>query len=156
MGNLSEINHLADNPFIWATEDYKRDLDILAHYKKDTALYISKMSGKPYDVCLKYVESQLGKGGRFELKDPITYYLHRNEFGDREKKAIKFSSYLGDAIKNEELIAATFTTYLPPHKKESLLVSYIDDNVSARSKAKKAMFAAKSAGDYATEILKKI
>lgn len=160
MSNLSDIQHIAkqlgDNPFIWKTEAYKRDLDIVRHYKEDTSYYISKMSGQPLSVCRDYVERNMAPGGKFEFQDPNVYYLHRQENGDRKKKVIKFSQYLGEAIRNRELIAATFTTYVNPAKKQSLLVDYIDDNVKARSRAKKVMFEAQQMGNEPLRVLKKI
>jgi len=150
------MNALADNPFVLPIEAYTRDLDVVKHYKSDAACYLSIMSGRPVEHCAAWIEKQLAKGGKFEFKDPKVMFLHRQENGDRIKRAMPFMGYLNEAIRNQELIAATFTTYIHPSKKQSLLVDYIDDNVAMRSKAKKAMFAADAAGDKATAVLKKI
>jgi len=150
------MNALVDNPFILPIEEYKRDIDPMGHYADDVACYLAIMSDKTKEYTRPYVDRQLGKGGRFEFKDPQAYFLYRQSNGDRIRRAMPFLGYLNEAIKNQELIAATFTTYIHPSKKQSLLVDYIDDNVAGRSKAKKAMFAAKAAGDKATQLLKKI
>jgi hypothetical protein len=150
------MNVLSHNPFILPEEDYKRDIDPLGHYKDDAARYLSIMSGRAKEYCATYIEKEMAPGGKFEFKDPSAMFLFRQENGDRVKRAMPFLGYLNEAIKNQELIAATFTTYIHPSKKQSLLVDYIDDNVAMRSKAKKAMFAAKASGDKATAVLKKI
>lgn len=145
-----------DNPFVLPTKEYKRDINVLKHYLEDNALYLSKMTQRPYDDCLKFVREQLKPNGQFAFKDPAVYYLGREENGDRKKMQTTLSVYISDAIKEKDLIAPTLTTYLAPVKKKSLLVDFIDGNVKARGAAKKAQFAAKVAGDKPTETIKKI
>lgn len=152
------MNALASNPFVLSPEAYVRDIDPMGHYQDDAAFYLSVMSDRTRskEYCRSYIEKQMAPGGRFEFKDPSAMFLHRKPNGDRVKRAMPFLGYLNEAIKNQELIAATFTTYIHPSKKQSLLVDYIDENVAMRSKAKKAMFAAKQAGNKSLALLKKI
>lgn len=152
------MNVLAHNPFILPVEEYRRDIDPMGHYQDDAAMYLSIMTDRTRtkEYCANYIQREMAPGGKFEFKDPQAMFLYRQENGDRVKRAMGFLGYLNEAIKNQELIAATFTTYIHPSKKQSLLVDYIDDNVAMRSKAKKAMFAAKQSGDKATAVLKKI
>ena len=145
-----------NNPFVLPVEQYNRDLNILKYYIEDSARYIEQMSGKPYDDCLAFVKKSVKPGGQFEFKDPEVIYLERGENGDREKKQGKLSEYIGEAIRDGELIAPTFTTYHSEKTKKSLLVDFIDGNVAGRSKAKKEMFAAIVAGDVALETIKNI
>jgi hypothetical protein len=147
---------MSANPFVLTITEYKRDINVLKHYVQDTATYLSKMSSRPYNECLDFVRSQLKPTGQFPFQDPTVFYLGREENGDRKKKTTTLSAYIGEAIKEGDLIAPTLTTYLPPSVKKSLLVDFIDANVKARGAAKKAQFAAKSAGDKATETIKKI
>jgi hypothetical protein len=104
---------------------------------------------------LTYVRTQLRPGGQFQFKDPAVYFLERGENGDRAKQTTTLSAYIGDAVKNQELIAPTLTTYIHPKKVQSLLVDFIDGNVKKRGVAKKAQFKAKMAGDKLLEALKK-
>lgn len=145
-----------DNPFVLPVNEYQRDINVLKHYVDDSAFYLSKMSGRPLDECAAFVKKEIGQGGQFEFQDPAVAYLERVENGDRKKRVGKFSEYLGDAIKNKELIAPTLTTYLHPSVKPSLLVDYIDGNVKGRAVAKKAMFKAKMEGNKVLETIKKI
>jgi hypothetical protein len=146
----------AANPFVLEKNEYKRDLDIFRHYVDDAATYLHIATKKPLDECREYVLNQLKPGQKFEFKDPTTYYLERKDNGDREKKISTMSKYIGDSVKDEQIIAPTFTTYLSPKVNKSLLVDFIDANVAARSKAKKAMFSAKMNGDKLLEFVKKL
>ena len=144
-----------ENPFVLGSKEYIRDINVLGHYVRDSATYLSLMTDKPIDECVTFVKHTLKSGGSLALVDPEVRYLNRDENEDRAKATTTLSEYIGSAIKNKELIAPTFTTYINPEKKESLLVKFIDENIKLRSVAKKAMFAAKQAGDDALYALKK-
>lgn len=146
----------AQNPFVLEAAAYKRDLSILTHYIEDQALHLRLRTGKSLDECRAFVKRQIGKGGRFELKDPKVVYLHRGDNGDRVQKETTMLGYLSDSIRNGELIAPTFTTYKNPKELKSVLVDFIDGNVKSRSKAKKEMFAAEMAGNTLLQTLKKL
>lgn len=136
------------NPFVLPRESYQRDLNILQVYLKDSATYLHQMTGKPYDVCFEWVVKQIKPGGKFPFKDPRVKFLERQDNGDREIQETTLSKYINSAIKEKSLISPTFTIYYHPSRKKSLLVDFIDGNVALRSKAKKAMFAARQAKDH--------
>lgn len=144
-----------DNPFVLAPSQYKRDIDVLKHYVSDTARYLQIMTGTSREQALAYVTSQIKPGGKFAFRDPGVLYLRRQDNGDRIKETTTLSKYLGESIRDKELIAPTFTVYTNPAVEESLLVNFIDTNVKARGVAKKAMFAAKVAGNKLEEAFKK-
>lgn len=141
----------AVNPFVLEKDKYVRDLNLFKHYIEDQALYLSLMFDKPIDYCRDFVIKQLKPGGRFPFRDPKVVYAERVDQADRIEKEGTLNGFLSDTIKNEHLIAPNFSTYLPPKVEKSYLATFIDFNVAARGKAKKAMFAAEMAGD---EILK--
>lgn len=144
------------NPFVLEKKEYKRDLNILKAYLEDSALYLAKMSGKPLEVCRQFVSKSVKPGGQFEFKDPRVSYLERKDNGDRVKLEGTMTQYLGDSIRSGDLIAPTFTTYLPPSVKQSILVNYIDANITGRNIAKDEQFAAMVAGDKRLESIKEI
>lgn len=144
----------ANNPFVLEKADYVRDIAFLKHYIQDVAKFLSTMTGDPIEKCTEFVKSQLKSGGTFEFKDPKITYLERINYEDRIEKEGTLLSYLSSAIDNQELIAPTLTTYINPKEKQSLLVEFVDDNVAIRSRAKKAMFAAKMAGNTDLELFK--
>lgn len=144
------------NPFVLEKHQYKRDLDIFKHYLDDAAQYLHISTKKPLEECRQYVMNQLKPGQMFEFKDPKVYYLQRKDNGDREKTVSTMSKYIGDSVRESQIIAPTLTTYLSPKVNKSVLVNFIDHNVAARSKAKKAMFSAKMNGQKLLEFVKKL
>lgn len=146
----------ATNPFVLEKTDYKRDIDIFRHYVDDASMYLHISTKKPLDDCRKFVLHSLRPGQKFEFKDPSVTYLERQSNGDRSQKTTTMSKYIGESVQNKQLIAPTFTTYLSPEKNKSLLVDYVDENVAKRGLAKKAMFAAKMAGNKLLQFIKKL
>lgn len=130
------------NPFVLEPKAYKRDIDVLRHYLDQSATYLAKMTGKDYATCSNWIKQQLGKGGRFEFKDPKITYTERADNGDRELKEGRLSQYLKMTIQENDIIAPTMTTYLHPKKKKSLFAVYIGEGKKRRNKAKNEMFAA--------------
>jgi hypothetical protein len=137
----------ANNPFVLAPSQYKRDLNVLGYYVQDCATYLHQMTGAPIEDCTTFVKTEMRPGGQFEFKDPKIVYLERQENGDRVQMEGTLQAYLNDSIRNKELIAPTLTTYLHPDVKQSPLVDYIEGNVKARGVAKKAKFKAEMEGD---------
>jgi len=144
------------NPFVLNKSDYKRDIDLLKHYIHQTSTYLSTMTGKSFDDCKKWVIGNLSPGGKFEFIDPNITYLERQDNGDRIEKKGTLLKFINDSIEQEDLIAPNFTCYTNPNKNQSILVNFIDDNVKARSMAKKAMFKAEIEGNKHLQTLKKI
>jgi hypothetical protein len=144
------------NRFVDPIDSYKRDINVLQQGTEDYALYLHQMTKKPMEQCRTYVKAQLRPGGKFEFKDPEVTYLERGENGDREEKVSTLSKYLFEAMRDEDIIAPTLTTYLNPKVKKSLLVDYIDGNVKMRSVAKKEEAQAKVDGNTLVAIIKGI
>ncbi len=143
-----------DNPFALHANQYQRDLDVFKHYLKQVATYLCIMTGAEHDVAMAFIKKHLQSDGLFPFKDPTVKYLERNKVGDRELCETTLSRYIGDSIRHDEIIAPTFTTYIPASQKQSLLTLFIDDNVKGRSVAKKEMFKARMEGNKLLEILK--
>lgn len=133
------------NHFVKDKTEYKRNVNILDAYYRDTSTYLAKMSGKPVEECLNYVKSVTAKGGKFPLIDPECLLLSKEKEGEREKMVMHFSEFLSESLARKDLVAPTFTTYLHPRRKKSLLSLYIDGNLKKRSKLKKESIAAKMA-----------
>lgn len=155
-GIIIERCKMFKNPFVLDKNEYKRDINFLKHYIQDSTYYLSIMTGKTINECRAFIEKRLISDGNRSLDGPVVECLIRNENGDRDRVKTTLSQYLNDAIRNNEIIAPTLTTYLNPSEKVSLLSTYIDVNVKARSVAKKAMFAAGAAGDKLLESIKRI
>jgi hypothetical protein len=145
------------NPFVLPKAAYQRDLRVVQAYVDDASLYLSMMTGKPMEECKAFVQRTIKSGQPgLGFRDPRVTYLERQDNGDRIKKEGTLGGYLAESIRDKELIAPTFTTYLPPSKKKSLLVDFIDANIKGRSKAKKEMFAAEKEGNKPLQAFKKV
>ena len=144
-----------ENPFIHDVDFYKRDINVFKHYVDQVSTYLSIMSGDDIDTCRKFVSKELKPGGVFEFKDKEMVFLKRNEFGDRELIHSTVRQFLKEVVSEEEILAPTWTTYMPHKKKRSFIGVEIDNNIRLRAVAKKAMFAAKAAkNDFMYEFYK--
>jgi len=143
------------SPFIRPATSYGRDIDIMRQYVEQTAAFLSTKFNKPLLECKAYVKKNLAADGKFPFKDPIAYFLERQDNGDRIKKSGPLSQYISEAVQTRSLIAATLTIYHPPGKAKSYLVDFIDQNVKKRGVAKKAMFQAEMDGDVILTAIKK-
>lgn len=137
------------NPFVRKREEYKRDINVLKHYLDQASTYLSIMTGRSYLDCHNYIKGTLAKGGRFEFRDPKVTFTERNDHGDRELKENTLSWFLTSSVKENDIIAPTFTTYLHPKKKKSLYAVYIGEGKKRRNKAKHQMFTHEMARDAA-------
>jgi hypothetical protein len=126
-----------ENHFIKPASAYKRDLDILANYRRDMAIFLHVRTGKPLEDCQGYIHRVTGPGGKFEIKDPALYCLHRNKVGDRERTEMTYSTYLKDIKDNNWLFAPSMTVYEHPDVIPSLLSEYITGNIVGRGAVKK-------------------
>jgi hypothetical protein len=148
------VSEVFDNPFVLPANQYSRDLDVFNHYIRQVATYLCIMTGTDEATAIAFIKQNLGPTGLFPFKDPMVKFLERGDNGDRVLKETTLSRYIGESIRNDEIIAPTFTTYLPASQKQSLLALFIDANVKRRGVAKKEMFRARMDGDKILEILK--
>jgi len=144
------------SPFVKPAEDYGRDLNILKAATNDAAHYIATVEDIPLEDALAFVEKVTGKGGTFELDDPSTRILHRDQKAGRIKASIPFSQFLSDIEDNNYLMAPTLTNYVNPHEQRSILSEYIDGNVAKRKVVKKAGQKDKANGDHESAAIKHV
>lgn len=127
---------MSQNNFLLPAEDYQRSISPVKDWIKQTALYASKMTGKNYDACVAHLEKKL-KSKAVPFMNPMVVYFERGENGDREKQMCTLSSYIQGTLRNNEILAPTFTTYLHPSVKRSVIVDLLDKNVAERKMYKK-------------------
>lgn len=145
-----------ENPFKPDPSEYKREINPVGQSIEQYALYLHKQTGAPLEQTTAFVKSSLKKGGVFELKDrPMTYSL-RQDNGDRIKVEGGVLEYIGDSLRNKDIISPSFTCYLSPDIEPSILSEFAEINIALRAAAKKAAFAAKANGDAFTAQIKKL
>lgn len=140
-----------NNPFVLTEDSYYRDIYPVKHALDQYAWYLSTQTGKTYKECREWVVTQFRSGRFTQVRNPTVNFLQRQENGDREPQKLPLTKYLEEVIREGEILAPTMTTYIPTSKYESVLAGYILMNIKSRSVAKKAMFAAKMAGDRVEE-----
>lgn len=127
---------MSENNFLLPAEEYQRAISPVKDWIKQTALYASKMTGKPLDACVKHLEAKL-KAKAIPFNNPQVIHFERAENGDREKTTSSLATYIRNVISNNEVLAPTFTSYLHPDIKRSVIVDFLDLNVAQRKKYKK-------------------
>lgn len=124
------------NPFIRSVDTYHRNLEIIDPAIRDSALYLSSMTGDPLEQCLAYVTEEFATGGKHALEDPKSLILDKNMNGDRTKKVVTFNQFLGRVKKNNLLLSPSMTVYLPEEIRQSSHAEYIKEGVDNRKKTK--------------------
>ncbi len=130
-----------NNPFIKPAESYKRAIDPVNQYIQQAAHYLHIQTGDSIAQCITAVQAILrDKELAPKVKDPTVDFLVRPEGEDRHRTSTNLSNYIMSAVGEGRLMAPTFTTYLPPSVKESLIVGNVESEVTNRNRAKKAQF----------------
>ena len=124
---------LSHNPFFLDDiNQYKRRLDFFGDYVRDTATYISRMTGDEYKTVEQHIRSEMRPGGQFEVKDPRMLILRQDAHGDRQKAVTTLGTFLADAIENNDLIAPNFNTFYQPTVKKSFQPAFMNSNIQKR------------------------
>lgn len=137
-----------NNSFLLPLDQYQRSVSPVNDWMKQTAFYASRMLGKPYDRCLEHLRKKF-RERKIDFSNPTVVFFERKENGDRESRETKLANYLRSVIDNGEILAPTFTSYLHPSVKRSMIVDYLDINVQWRSKFKKLSQKYESEGNMA-------
>lgn len=135
--------------FMLPLEQYRRDIDILSAWKRAISTFISDSTTATYQEAYAYLEKQMQPGGRLQFHDPEILYLEKKTRGNRLKYESTFLEYLQYTQENDHLMAPTFTTYLQPHVKKSLIAKYIQTNKQLRKVYKNQQHEAEMLHDYA-------
>lgn len=137
---------MSQNNFLLPVENYQRSINPIADWVKQTAFYASRMTGKPFEACRQHLITKL-KNGTIPFKNPTVVHFERAENGDTEKTTTPLTHYIRATVERNEILAPTFTTYLHPSVKRSVIVEYLDINVAQRKTYKKASQRYEAEGD---------
>lgn len=140
--------------FLKPKEQYVRHLDPVGAYIEQVGHYLATMTGKPLDQCKAFLRNGIKNKHFPTIQNPEITYYERAPNGDRAKTSNTLTSYIYDTVKNNEIIVPSFTVYLHPSVKPSLITKYVDGNTKRRSAAKKMMFIAKAQKDEVRYIYK--
>lgn len=140
------------NPFTRKPEDYVRDINVIGGAIEQYSLFIYKTYiGRGIDVALNdVVDFVIDEfwNGELPFEDPTFYVLDQDENQDRHKAVYTFTNMLKDVIDNNLIMTPTFTQYLPPEQKESVLSRYIVTKLKSRDAEKGLQQEAKRVGNF--------
>ena len=137
---------MSNNIFLKPESFYQRQINPLSQYVEQNSYYLFKMTGKPLSECKDFIVKGIREKKFETFHDPIVTFFERDDNGDRHKNQLRLSGYISQVVNNGEILAPTFTTYVPVTVKKSIIVDFIDANVALRSTAKHAAFKAKAEG----------
>lgn len=130
--------------FLEPKDSYQRCIDPIGHYVDQVATYLSLKTKEPIEVCKSWIQHAL-KNGQFKgITNPTIKYFERQSNGDRIATFGSLTSYIYNTVKRGEILAPSFTVYMHPSAKPSLITKFTDANTKRRSQEKKAAFKAKA------------
>jgi hypothetical protein len=135
------------DPFVLTADEYKRKIDPVGQYITSAAHYLQTTTGQPLDVCEAYVRKNIKPDGKFALNNREVTYFERDQYQNRQRKTIPVLGYLKETIENNHLLAPTWTTYMHPDQRESILAMEINVRKKRRGVAKKKGAACKANKD---------
>ena len=142
------------NHFVLPTSEYNRDLNLMRAYIKQTATYLAKVTGEPFEKCVSFVKREIGPGGKFELKDPQIISLEQTSPGNREKVERTFMEYVNEVVVSDRILSPSMVVYERPEVNKSTSAAFVEGGIAGRKKAKGEMFKAKQEGDEVLEYIK--
>lgn len=141
------------NVFLKEKEHYVRNIDMINEYVNQSSFYLNKMTNRGLEECRDFIKNGI-INRRFKAINPTITFFERQDNGDSFKQECKLTDYFNNVTVNNEILVPTFTTYLNPSIKKSLLSGFTDNNVAKRSKAKKAAFKAEAEGNLELAIIR--
>lgn len=134
--------------FLRSLDYYVRDNDFLKGYFEQTANFFARKYKQPVAMIKEQMAIAMQPGGAFEYHDrTVTINARDRNTGDRVRTTIPLSKMFEVIRKYNFMFSPSMTAYLSADEEESLLASFIVDNVAARGKVKKEMAAAEAAGN---------
>lgn len=132
------------NVFLKDLDYYQRDIQPVNHYVEQTAFFLHRKTGDPLEKCREFVNDSIRNGPK-PLKNPkIVYFERDQETLDRHKKMTTLYGYITSTVKRGDILAPTFTTYIHPSVKKSLISDFVLENTKKRSEFKKLASKAKA------------
>jgi len=142
------------NHFVLPVDKYKRDLNLVGAYVKQTATLLHKQTGRPYEECEQFVKDCIRPGGQFALKDPKVFSLEQVTPGNRERVDRTFLGYVGEVVNTNRILSPSMVCYERPEVIKSTSAAFIEGGINERKVAKKEMFIAGQKGDKVLEYIK--
>lgn len=154
--DISGINvnqyDLKENVFVLNANEYTRKLNPVVDYVEQQAKFLSVMEEIPYEDARSFVAENIKPDGLFPIKNPKIHCVRKDENGDRyEDVDSTLLQYLKETFVSEDIMAATFTTFMPHKRKMSYISQYVEEAFPKRKALKKRQFQMKQMGNSVGE-----
>jgi len=154
--DLSGINvknyDLKENVFVLKSHEYTRKLNAVGDYVEQQAKFLSVMESIPFEEAKEFIAENIKPNGLFPIKNPKIKCVRKDENGDRyEDDTSTLLQYLKETFAGEEIMAATFTTFMPHKRKMSYISQYVEEAFPKRKALKKRQFQMKQMGNAVGE-----
>lgn len=133
-----------NNVFLNLPDTYKRFIDPIGHYVDQVGTYIAIQTGKPIDECKEWVKTSLKSDHSKTIVNPMVRHFERLSNGDKQPIYTTLTKYIYSVVQRNEILVPSFTVYMHPSEKTSLITKFVDANTKRRSAEKKAAFKAKA------------
>lgn len=131
------------NVFFKENEDYSNQLNPVKGYLEQLTQFIATKKSIPIEEAKTKAIEFL----KCHFKDKAIKYFERKENGDRIVKNGTLLGYMKENIKDNNILAPTFTSYMNSSVKKSILSEFVFINVKRRSAAKEVAQKAKAEGN---------
>lgn len=123
--------------FIRPPEAYVRQINLYKEAVADLAYGLHIRTKDPLEKTLEFVQSYVA----FDNSESPTFdrpmlVLEREALADRKPCVLTFTEYLNQVIQGRLILTPSFTAYLPPDVKKSLISIMLEFNVQKRADAK--------------------
>lgn len=143
-----------ENPFVLSKPEYKRDLNLLKGYFNQNVIFLNKMTGASREKCLKSIQRNLSKTGKFPIKDPDVLMLRQESPGNRVKETSTLLNYIQEVTDTNRILSPSMVCYERPEVLKSPTAQFVEVGIASRKKAKAEQFRAKINGDKVLEKIK--
>lgn len=127
-------------------EQHESEIYPVNEYIEQATKFLTKKHNITEDEARKFVKEQIYARSNI----PKVKYYYRNNTGDKVVRETKITNYIKEAIKDDDVIVPSFTTYIRDNKQKSIHSEFMASNTKKRSVYKKAAFKAKQDGDMDT------
>ncbi len=128
--------------------EYKRSIDPIGQYIKQTAIYLSTNTGMSVEECADYIKKEVLNNKDSQAINPIVHYFERDqETLDRHTQQSTLSDYIYTTVTNGDILVPSMTTYVHPSVKKSLVSEFAEDNTKIRNSSKKKAFEYRAKGN---------
>lgn len=126
--------------FLKDPDHYIRSINPVDDYINQMARFLSRQTNDPVEQCREAIIRQIQQHPAPTQRDPMVSFFYREAQADVQTVTQPLSQYLASIREHKEILAPSFTSYIPRDQVVSELSDFVQHNLVHRSRAKKAAF----------------